>query len=582
MTRISFFLSFILLHIVPAFAQEQYTVGAATCSIDPGQKPYSLSLSGFAAPREGRFSLTWKKAGVPDKLLRGQLLKQSSEFKNGDIISAAKAGSALYTVDTKGNLYQTGPGSSNPKKQKIKTDSRGKLVAVTSDGRYLYALNSNDSIWKINFSDKQNPWQLIGRNNKVTYDIHLENIAIVQNRLYGIAADGTVYEAAHATDNSLSVTSMAIGYKGKKILIIGIDLTGFPGVYIDNVKKIISQKHRIPKEAILVNASHTHFAPVTAGWSTWEPFYQYPDSSYMNETLKVSILACADKAIANMQPSAISYNTGTTAIGINRRNTADVVHPYDNSVAVLETMNLRTKEKDILFLTGCHPVFKSGDEATYMLSANYPGVCRDLLKKNHGYKNAVFIQGCGGDINPVSSDFAITGRELATDVGKIVSSGMQPVARAPISFFIDAINVPVQPWSRDSILSFKTSNEKEAGTLVADRNIRWANIMMKSKEQPATALTEIVQTINFGNIKLIGLSREVVNEYGTAIKKLWPQKQVMVAGYCNEVPSYLPNHWHIEQKQYEGYDSFFWYTQPALPPVNIFDIIIEQVKKNNR
>ncbi len=577
MTRILLLLLLLSLNPFNTFAQELYTVGAATVSIEPEPGTYSLSLSGFAAPKEGRFSLKWKKSEAPLKNIREQLQQPQ---KNG-VLSSTNYLSGHYSLDLEGNLYRTRPGTSHPR-EKITSTGRGRLISITSDEKNLYALNSNDSIWKINLSDRYNPWQLIGRRNNITYSTPLKNIAVIQNRLYGTGTDGAIYEAIHATDNSLSVTTMAIGYKGKKILIIGLDLTGFPGTYINDIKAIIARKHRIPPEAVLVNASHTHFAPVTAGWTTWESFYQYPDSTYLNGVLKKSILNCADKAIRNMQPSSVSYNSGTTAIGTNRRNTADIKRPYDNSVTVLETTNRRTNEKNILFLTACHPVFKVGEEASFALSANYPGVCRDILVKKNGYTNAIFLQGCGGDINPVSSDFVKTGTDLAADVTNIIKSGMRPVAPSPISFFLDAIDVPVTQWSRDSILRFKAANELRAGALDADKNIRWANLMLQSDQPPATVLTEIVQTINFGNIKLIGLSREVVNEYGSALKNLWPHKQVLVAGYCNEVPSYLPRDWHIEQKMYEGYDSFFWYAQPALPPVNIFDILLGQIKKNNR
>jgi hypothetical protein len=74
------------------------------------------------------------------------------------------------------------------------------------------------------------------------------------------------------------------------------------------------------------------------------------------------------------------------------------------------------------------------------------------------------------------------------------------------------------------------------------------------------------------------LSREAVNEYAPAIRKIWPDTNVSVAAYCNDVSSYLPKEWHINNHTYEGYDSFFWYGQEGLPPENIFDLIINGIK----
>ena len=95
------------------------------------------------------------------------------------------------------------------------------------------------------------------------------------------------------------------------------------------------------------------------------------------------------------------------------------------------------------------------------------------------------------------------------------------------------------------------------------------------------AMPVYVHTINIGNWKLVGLSREVTTPYGFGIKNLWPQSMVSVAGYTNDVSSYLPTSLHIERKNYEGKDSFYWYGMPDTFPENIEEMIINQIKKNN-
>jgi hypothetical protein len=80
---------------------------------------------------------------------------------------------------------------------------------------------------------------------------------------------------------------------------------------------------------------------------------------------------------------------------------------------------------------------------------------------------------------------------------------------------------------------------------------------------------------------LIGLSREVVTEYSLAIKKIWPGKLVSVAGYCNDVSSYLPVERHITTGVYEGHGSYFWYGQPSSFPLNILDLVVNRIKAGN-
>ena len=91
-----------------------------------------------------------------------------------------------------------------------------------------------------------------------------------------------------------------------------------------------------------------------------------------------------------------------------------------------------------------------------------------------------------------------------------------------------------------------------------------------------------IQTFNIGNWKLIGLSREAVTDYSLGIKKLWPGKMVSVAGYCNDVSSYLPTSLHIKAGTYEGFGSFFWYAQPSIFPESVYETVIDKVKNENR
>ena len=97
--------------------------------------------------------------------------------------------------------------------------------------------------------------------------------------------------------------------------------------------------------------------------------------------------------------------------------------------------------------------------------------------------------------------------------------------------------------------------------------MRWANLMLRRYRSNTVenVLPEYVQTINIGNWKFIGISREAVTEYGKGIRGIWPEQHVSVAGYCNDVASYLPVAWHIRAGVYEGLGSFLWYGQPGIP-----------------
>jgi hypothetical protein len=73
----------------------------------------------------------------------------------------------------------------------------------------------------------------------------------------------------------------------------------------------------------------------------------------------------------------------------------------------------------------------------------------------------------------------------------------------------------------------------------------------------------------------------VVTDYSIGIKKIWPEKLVSVAGYCNDVSSYLPTSRHIKAGTYEGLGSFFWYGQPSVFPFDVYEKIIDKIKTQN-
>ncbi|MGH2624259.1 MAG: hypothetical protein ACRDE7_11380, partial [Sphingobacterium sp.] len=359
-------------------------------------------------------------------------------------------------------------------------------------------------------------------------------------------------------------------------------LCGFDGKFIAEVKQTIEKKYHIPSAAILVNASHTHFAPVSQNWTTWGPHCQKPDSSYLYGTVKPAILAAINTAIKSEKDAQIYFGRGMTDIGANRSLKQGPI-PYDKDVDVLKIVYQNESPSDVLFMHGCHPVFLNQGVQGVTISANYPAVSRDLLEKDPLINNSMFIQGCAGDINPVDPDHHHTGSKLASVVQNVLLEQMTPVT-GDINYALDTINFDVSPWSKEKLTVFKSQNSGKTGDVGAEKNVRWADLMLQYEKTDGIPkqMPVYVQTVNIGNWKLVGLSREVVTEYSIGIKKLWPDQLVSVAGYTNDVSSYLPTRRHIQAGVYEGNDSFFWYGQPNIFPEDVYETIINSIKVKNR
>jgi hypothetical protein len=566
------------LFVTPVNAQQTYLSGTAKASIEPRTYPFSVALAGYGYPRGGRFSLEWIKKDNESITFSESDREQRWKKLVVNAVTFTVLDKVIYVADKNGTITYAPIKSKTKNWQKL-TELEGIISLASYKGR-LFALTANDELMRFELKNKNADWVKIAKFNGLSYDVHLKSIAISKGKLYGLDKSNNLFEGKHRTDGNLSVRAVAVSAGKQTVLIVGTDVCGFNHDFISSIKQQIFEKYKIPPSAILINASHTHFAPSTQDWTTWGR-HQLPDSVYLNDVVKPAMVAVIETAIKNMKPSVLAFGRGKTAIGGNRSLEGAEI-PYDNDVDVLSIERIKDQHKTLVFLTGCHPVFKNEGIEGFTVSSNYPGVTKAALEKEPGVTDALFIQGCGGDINPLSSDHIKTGNDLAADVKTIINNPMQKLS-GKLTFYLDSVNFPVSRWSNDRIAAFRKENDNGKGDVNAEKNVRWADLMFKldKSNMMPVSMPVYIQTINIGNWKLVGLSREAVTDYSIGVKKIWPGKLVSVAGYCNDVSSYLPTSRHITAGNYEGLGSFFWYGQPSVFPLNVYETIIDKIKTQN-
>jgi hypothetical protein len=627
------------------YSQNTYLVGTSQVSIEPGNDLVSLSLGGYAAPWEGRFTLQWirkdpvsetialtgagdklymvsdhnlcyadpsenilqwQKVGNADQIIalagsanklfavtqRGELsvceLKRKVSkwekigFSKGAASALAVSGKQLYVANKDGSLWVADSSGRELEWSKIEPLNLKNIVSMTANDRNLFALTNDGVIFRCEVLKPDRKWIKIAYRNGISVKENIRHIAIAARRLYGVGDDNMLYESEHRTDGDLSARAIAIKDGNMTAVIVSVDLVGLNDKFIGLVKEEIAKTKGIPSSALFLNISHTHFAPVTQCWQTWQEHNQSPDSIYLYSTVKNGILTAVSEAMENMRPATLSFGRGKTNIGYNR-SLDDHPDLYDDDVDVIKVKYVGEDRESYLFMAACHPVFSTSGKLHYTVSANYPGVARNLIEKRTGTSHSMFLQGTAGDINPRDNGEYITGEKLANEVIAVLDRPMNSVS-GPISFFLDTINIPVSVKTRDEILAFKLKNSNKPGDIEAERNLNWCDLMLKHYDQNdmPTSLPVYVQTINLGNWKLIGFSRETTSEYSVRAKEFWPGQMVSVAGYTNDVSSYLPTQMHIRKQNYEGLGSFFWYGMPNTFPTTVDHTIFSFIKSQNR
>ncbi|WP_099464556.1 hypothetical protein [Parabacteroides provencensis] len=617
-----------------------YEVGTSSVSLEPTDETVSVTLGGYASPWEGRFSLTWDCLGE-NKLLSVTACKDSvvildreKRLYYGDkkqLLPAREIGKApsvkqisfcdgyLYGVTMNNRLVRTLLESGIAVWEDVRfvpqvkgiTSSNGNLYAVdlqdhlykgvlngtviewndigfapeiaeiASDNKRLYVLTKDTILYQRSLDKADERWQRIGYKNNETFTIDVAHLNCLDGHLYVVSDDGFLYSNKHSSVGDIKAKAMSIRKDGKTVVIVGVDVCGLNKSLTDDIKAEIRRKRGVDENAILINASHTHYAPVTQSWATWQKPNQYPDSLYLLNVVYKGIVQAIEESLDNMEPSSLYFGRDTCSIGRNRSLTGEDVI-YDNVVDVIVSVADKDKKKTVLFMAGCHPVFPDPEVGRYTLNANYPGYTKELLEQDGDIRNSIFLQAFAGDVNPVDP-FRTTARKLAGAVATIMKADLKPIKGA-VSYSFDTIIPPVvAPWTKEQILQFRERSLKIENDIAAERDVNWANIQLASLEENGKLpeMPVYYQTLNVGDWKLVALSREVTTEYGLAIRAIWPEQKVSVVAYSNDVSSYLATPPHIRAKDYEGYESFFWYAQPTCFSKETFPFIINKIKENN-
>jgi hypothetical protein len=623
-------------------SQASYQVGIAQTSIEPDKSIISLHLGGYGAPRDGRFTLQWIKKGevspvtslgsLKDKLYvvsNNELLVTGTTDNNSvwtsagkaeNIVSIAGVNDKLYSVSNKGEILQTrlqkgikwvkagtvdnsvtvltasdnrlfaanasgvlwSADISGSSMEWIKCETVNNIISLAANNGKIYALTGDGVIYQNQPGKHDGKWLKIAYKNGQTIKEDIRHITISGDRIYGISSDNILYEGEQRSEGNLTARAMVVKNGEQTIVIVNTDICGLTDTFTGILKQEIFKKNQIPVSAVFINFSHTHFAPVVQDWFTWQEANQHPDSSFLYSTIKNGILTAVDNALKNISPAEISFGRGTTDIGYNR-SLKDHPELYDSAVDVIKVIYTEKKAESYLFMAACHPVFSTAGTLHYTISANYPGVARKLVEERTRTTGSLFLQGTAGDINPRDNGEYITGEKLANEVIAVLNRPMKKI-EGPISFYLDTINIPITPWTNDEIVALRAQNSDKPGDIYAEKNVKWCDLMLKyyNENRMPSSLPVYVNTINIGNWKLIGFSRETTTGYSFGVKNMWPEKLISVAGYTNDVSSYLPTHMHIEARGYEGLDSFFWYGMPNVFPQNVDELILNKIKSLER
>lgn len=256
-----------------------------------------------------------------------------------------------------------------------------------------------------------------------------------------------------------------------KAAIVTLDTIGAWDEMVKLARERIEKETGVPGVNIMVAASHNHSGPAFEADSKW------------GRELIAKLGAAARQAASDMRPATVGYGEDRIGFSVNRRKVIDgraVVRlnpdgPNDPRVKVLRFDDGRSLSPlAVVMHAVCHPCFFTwGDKGSPpypqgypKMSADFPGEAQTFVEMCYANKtNALFLQGCAGDIRPNlpgfpyrcadEADIQWAGRDLGSAVVRSLAANVtrEQLQRRPAFYAIHVANSTVSLPGKEGRIS---------------------------------------------------------------------------------------------------------------------------------
>ena len=334
----------------------------------------------------------------------------------------------------------------------------------------------------------------------------------------------TGYASAQPTDGVHDpVTARVVLLKSEQsyVALVSCDLCIFNSAWLHE------QMPKLGIDRLLLMNTHTHAGPKLS-----QEDFPSADKPW-RQTVEERILAAIQQAQSSLFTGYFAASESQIQLGYNRlvqRGNFAVTHfenperiPYgsvDPQIGVIRVTDSDSKTRAVLVNYACHPVVLG--PRNIKISADYPGVMRDLVEQELGDEvMCVFVQGGGGDINPLflARDDDRTGDfDVVQRMGSMLAA---EVLRA-LTFIKDERGISNDFRSMSSVSSFRNRFNAE------------------------DELTLGVSTLLINDdIGIVTMPGEPFHQFQLYIRQYSSVPHMYLFGYCcnggYDWPSYLPD-----------------------------------------
>lgn len=372
---------------------------------------------------------------------------------------------------------------------------------------------------------------------------------------------------ADGVDEPLVAQALVLDDGSRRVALVATDLLWMPRHVAEAARRRVAALTGIPAEAVLLNASHNHSAPVLLEPDSVRAAVRTAGLDAYAAALPDRLAGAVYGANVRRQPAAIGAGVGRApGVSVNR---VDPRRSVDDTVTVLRVDG----EHGVMAIVvgfACHGTCVGGQ--TLRWNADFPHALRAAVERAHPGTECLFFQACAGDLAPLDywfgNEAAIphgypardrVGGALAAEVRRVVptiwTAGEPELA---IDSRVVSLRRRRLPWSdadldrverrlaAETEPSFRETWADEVHTATSAQRFplhyqRGALTMYRDmrRRQDVPVQAE-VQALAVGDIAIVGTGFELFSGPGRAVRERSPFRTTLVLGYSNDYLGYLP------------------------------------------
>jgi hypothetical protein len=371
-------------------------------------------------------------------------------------------------------------------------------------------------------------------------------------------------------------------------VLVTVDNCAVGAFMTDEVAKRLQTKAGIPRERLVVCATHTHCAPALASvldfiFGAAIPADQRGRIERYTKELTDAIEHVALEALAARAPGRLSWGIGTVGFAANRRVLkqgkwtgfgVNPSGPTDHSLPVLRVTDPQGKVRAVLMNYACHCTTLGGE--FNLVCAEWAGYACDEVERQYPGATALVTIGCGADANPDPrrnlDDARNHGATVAREANRLLSTSLTPLP-GRITARFQQIDLPLAPRPDRPTLEQRARQRGSEGM--------FARALIERIDRGETLPASIpypVQTWCFGDdLAMVFLGGEVVVDYALRLKWETDSSRLWVTAYSNDVPCYIASKRVLVEGGYEADQSMVFYGRPARLAPEAEDLIVRTV-----